>query len=72
MAGRESVVRRWSLDPMVRQYENMIEKIYRRKRSLQASRLPARRAQPVAAANPRSVQYAPDRSKERHEASCLS
>ena len=47
MAGRESVIRRWSVDQMVLQYENVIEKIYRRKRLLQASRRPLQRSRPV-------------------------
>jgi glycosyltransferase involved in cell wall biosynthesis len=47
LAGRESVVRRWSLDQMVVRYENVIEKIYRHQRLLQASRRPAQRARPV-------------------------
>jgi glycosyltransferase involved in cell wall biosynthesis len=32
MNGRQAVIRRWSLDQMVRQYEDMIEEIYRRNR----------------------------------------
>jgi glycosyltransferase involved in cell wall biosynthesis len=47
LAGRESVIRRWSVDQMVRQYENVIEQIYRHKRLLQAERLPAGRTMPV-------------------------
>jgi glycosyltransferase involved in cell wall biosynthesis len=38
LAGRESVVQRWSVNQMVRQYEDMIEDIYRRNRGYVASR----------------------------------
>ena len=41
MAGRESVLRRWSLDQMVLRYEDLIEDTFRRKRPLEASRRPA-------------------------------
>lgn len=38
-AGREEVVRRWSIDQTVRNYQELIEEIYRRKRPWDASRL---------------------------------
>jgi glycosyltransferase involved in cell wall biosynthesis len=48
-AGRQLVIRRWSLDQMVQQYEDVIESIYRTNRLFRTSRRLARQERPVAA-----------------------
>jgi glycosyltransferase involved in cell wall biosynthesis len=57
LAGRQSVVGRWSLDQMVRQYEAMIERVYRQR-------------QPHAPSRPSVPAAHVDRRRSKERATC--